>query len=1456
MTGKGRKIGLILCILVSFLVVITLSSCGENEIEGESKCEHVVKILPAVSSTCTEKGLTEGFQCIKCNEIITPQYEILPLGHTEETVTKVEPTCTETGLTEGEKCSVCGEILVEQEVISAKGHSYGEWVTTTEPTCTEKGIQEKMCSICNDILTGEISPNGHAYEDTVTLPTCTEQGYTTHTCFCGDSYVDTYVKENGHSYGEWVTTKEPTCTEKGSQEKMCSICNDILTGEISPNGHAYEDTVTLPTCTEKGYTTHACFCGDSYIDTYVDANGHAEEIIEGVEPTCTETGLTEGKKCTVCGEILVEQVVISAKGHSYDDGVCLVCEELQSKGLEFTLNNETNTYTVKKGTCTDTEIIIPSKYNGLPVTNIGSSAFEGCTSLTRILIPNSVTKIGASAFSGCESLGAVYITDLTAWCNITFENGSANPLYYANLYEKNLYLNGELVTKLIIPDGVTSIGNWAFSGCTSLTSIVIPSSVTSIGKRAFYDCTSLEEICFNATAMNDLSLNDYVFLNAGKSGKGITVTIGSNVTKIPSNLFNPYDSSSYEPKITSVIFEEGSVCESIGECAFYNCAGLTSIEIPNSVTTIDTSAFNGCTGLTSIEIPNSVTTIGSYTFSNCISLTNVTIGDSVTSIGKCAFLECISLEEICFNATAMNDLNEYNYVFYNAGINGDGITVTIGSNVTKIPSHLFNPFSSVYEPKITNVIFEEGSVCESIGEYAFSGCTSLTSIEIPNSVTSIGEHAFGYCTGLESITIGDGVTSIGDWAFYDCTSLEEICFNATAMNDLSSNSYVFAYADESDNGITVTIGSNVTKIPSHLFNLYDSSSYAPKITSVIFEEGSVCESIGEYAFYGCTGLTSIEIPNSVTSIGNSVFFNCTGLTSATIGDSVTNIGSSAFYNCTSLQSIEIPNSVTEIGAWAFYSCTSLTSIEIPNSVTSIGNYAFDSCTALEEICFNATAMNDLNEYNYVFSNAGKSGKGITVTIGSNVTKIPSHLFNPFGSLEAPKITSVIFEEGSVCKSIGYAAFSGCTGLTSVTIGDGVTSIGEHAFRDCTSLKYNEYDNAYYVGNQENPYLVLIKAKDEAITSCEINGNTRLICSYAFEGCTSLTSIVIPNSVTSIDGCAFYGCTSLESATIGDSVTEIGSWAFNSCTSLTSVTIGNGVTEIDSWAFAGCTSLEAVYITDLTAWCNITFEDISANPLYYAKKLYLNGELVTKLVISEDVTNIKEHVFIGCTFIESIEVSDNNTAYKSIDGNLYTKDGKKLIRYAPGKKDNCFEILENVTQIGVGAFYGCENLTKIVIPDSVTEIGDYAFSGCTSLTDVTIGKGVKELSSYMFAGSESLVSIEIPNSVTSIEFAAFSGCTGLTSVVIPNSVTSIGEYAFRDCASLTSIVIPNSVTSIGRYAFDICTSLTIYAEAETQPSGWSSYWNSSNCPVYWHRENEPTGTGNYWHYDENGNIAIW
>ena len=388
-------------------------------------------------------------------------------------------------------------------------------------------------------------------------------------------------------------------------------------------------------------------------------------------------------------------------------------------------------------------------------------------------------------------------------------------------------------------------------------------------------------------------------------------------------------------------------------------------------------------------------------------------------------------------------------------------------------------------------------------------------------------------------------------------------------------------------------------------------------------DGVAITSIREYAFLGCRGLTSVTIPNSVTSIGDNAFWGCSGLTSVTIGNSVTSIGSGAFSGCSELTSVAIPNSVTSIGMSAFNGCSGLTSITIPNSVTSIGAWAFEGCSNLQ-----------YNEYDNA-SYLGNEENQYLVLVKVNDTSITS-----FTIPETTKIIYYCAFEGcsgltsitipNSVTSIGYDAFRDCSGLTSITIPNSVTSIESGAFEGCSKLQYNEYDNANYLGNEENKYLVLIEAKDTSITSCEIPETTKFIYENAFCGCSKLTSITIPSSVKSIGSYAFAYCSGLTSVTIGNSVTSIGDAAFSGCIRLTSITIPNSVTSIGYDAFRDCSGLTSVTIgNSVTSIEWYAFSDCSG---------------LTSIEIPNSVTSIGRRAFRGCSGLTSVTFANTSGWY--------------------------------------------------------------------------------------------------------------------------------------------------------------------------------------------------------------------
>jgi hypothetical protein len=424
------------------------------------------------------------------------------------------------------------------------------------------------------------------------------------------------------------------------------------------------------------------------------------------------------------------------------------------------------------------------------------------------------------------------------------------------------------------------------------------------------------------------------------------------------------------------------------------------------------------------------------------------------------------------------------------------------------------------------------------------------------------------------------------------------------------------------------------------------------------------------------------------------------------------------------------------------------------------------------------------------------------------------------------IPETVEYEGETCSvtSIDKKAFYYCNALYSVTIGNSVTNIGILAFSGCSHLSSVTIGNSVTsIGNEAFYYC-------SALTSVTIGNSVTSIGNNAFEHSTNLTSVHISNlaawcGIFFGNGYANPLCyashlfvngediISIKDLVIPNSVTNIGTWTFCGFNDLTSVTIPSSVTSIGVGAFAGCKGLTSVHITDLMAWCRISFSGIDSNPLFNAH-LFLNGEEIKDLVIPNSVTSIGEYAFCGCSGLTSVTIPNSVTSI----GNYAFRDCSSLTSVT---------IPNSVTSIGGYAFYGCSGLTSVTIPNSVTSIGDGAFNDCSglkrvtlnckevgswfanivSIKEVVLGNGVASIGEKAFNGCLSLLSVTIPNGVKSIGQDAFRDCTGLASVTIPNSVTSIGYHAFMNCSSLTSITIPNSVLTIGSYLFSGCTSLT-------------------------------------------------
>ena len=827
-----------------------------------------------------------------------------------------------------------------------------------------------------------------------------------------------------------------------------------------------------------------------------------------------------------------------------------------------------------------------------------------------------------------------------------------------------------------------------------------------------------------------------------------------------------------------------------------------------SVTSIGSSAFSGCSGLTSVTIPSSVTSIGSSAFSGCSGLTSITLPFVGSRRGNSETSESL-----------------FGYIFGTSSYTGGTATEQYYSSSRR---------KTYYIPSsLKSVVITDETV---IGYGAFYDCSGLTSVTIPSSVTSIGSSAFSGCSGLKSIYVDSGNTVY-------CSLNGLLC---------------------SKDGKKLIAGVNGNVI------------IPASVTS-----------IEERAFSGCGGLTSVTIPASVTSIEERAFSGCSGLTSVTIPSSVTSIGRSAFSICSGLTSVTISEGVTSIGDYAFYDCSGLTSVTIPSSVTSIGSSAFSGCSGLTSITLPFVGSRRGNSgtseslFGYIFGTLSYTGGTATKQYYSSSYEtyyIPSSL------------KSVVIADETV---IGYGSFYGCSGLTSVTISEGVTSIGGAAFVNCDGLTSvtipsgvmniemgtfsgcsgltsitlpfvgarrgnggtadslfgyifgtAAYSGAtatkqYYSSSASSTYYI-----PDALKSVIITDETKI--GYgAFYNCSGLTSVTIPNSVISVEEKAFCGCSGLgdgvvtndgwvlcvngnvASAEIPDGVKQIVPGAFTGHTELKSVKLPPTLERINKKDFSGCTGLEGVYITDLAAWCGVEFESAKANPLYYAKKLYLNEKELIYLDIPKGVEEIGQFAFYncnrfmsvtmppsvksvgadafgGCSGLSAINVSDLSAwcgiNFASAAANpLYC--AKKL--NLNGNEIVDLAVPSGTESIGQYAFYNGVDIASVTIPNSVTSIGADAFKGCTGVKSATVPERFT-LSSVFPDSYANIPTVTIPADAAFIADGAFSGCSKITSIAIPSTVKSIGANAFSGCSGLTAIAIPAAVTDIGASAFRGCT----------------------------------------------------
>ena len=795
---------------------------------------------------------------------------------------------------------------------------------------------------------------------------------------------------------------------------------------------------------------------------------------------------------------------------------------------------------------------------------------------------------------------------------------------------------------------------------------------------------------------------------------------------------------------------------SIGIGAFSHCENLTSITIPESVTTIEYNAFS-YSGLTSVVIPNSVTSIGYNAFYDCTSLTSVELSDSITSIESYTFAWCNNLTSISIPESVTT-------IGYGAFSYCSALTsVVIPNSVTTMESEIFFECTNLESVTLPNNI-------TSISPRTFANCNNLTSISIPESVTTIGTAAFSNCLAFTSVVIPNSVTTMESEIFWYCTNLETV----SLPNSITSISpYTFYYCN---NLRDITIPESVKTIG------YQAFEGCSSLTNITIPES--VETI-EYNAFSYSGLTSIEIPNSVTSIGSNAFSDCTFLTSVKLSDSITSIESYTFAWCYKLTEVTIPDGITLIGLGAFQECNALTSISLPDSVTTIESNAFHNC-------YNLVSINIPNNVNYIGSDAFYNCKISEVTLPDSIT------------------------------TIGYRAYVSCTYLTTINIPASVTSIESAAFQGCTNLTTFIVDpnNQYYSTSNDNRILynkdkTTLLSYPSAEGEISIPSTVEIIGDGAFAQ-SLITKVELPNSITSIGNSAFQSCSSLTEINISYGVTSIGDSAFYSCSSLTNIELPESVTSIGSSTFAHCTNLlninilsSITFIPNNLFWCcsNLqtvtlpsTLETIDSDAFGYCYNL-------ESINIPASVSNIYI-IFRNCKKLKFF-VDPNNNSYSTSDDNtmLFDKDKTTLLAYPSASGNVDISENETIKCIGHAAFFECEELTNLILPDSVVSIETQAFTGCHQLTSITLS-----------------------NNLTSIAFDTFASCQSLTNITIPASVTKIVKQAFYGFYNLQTVTFEDTNDWYYTYNSDYSNGSEIDVTDESQNASYLR----DNYDWYWYK----------------------
>ena len=1002
------------------------------------------------------------------------------------------------------------------------------------------------------------------------------------------------------------------------------------------------------------------------------------------------------------------------------------------------------------------------------VSSIGEGAFGGCSNLTSVTICEGVESINGAAFKGCTSLAELDIAD------------------GINTISSEAFADCRSLKEVRIPDGVVTVQGKTFSNCTALESVILSQSVEKIDNNAFIGCENITALHFEGDRDsweqieigwdgNRLPIygvtygiknlyytlsgdGSYYTVNGLGTIEGSAVEIPSTYKDIPvTRIGNSAFSGQFG--IESIIIPE-SVTH-IGKNAFENCSSLKEINIPAAVTVINEETFAGCSSLTSIIIPDGVLEIGNSVFKGCSSLESIVIPDGVTTLSYQLFSECTSLKKVTYG----NDINTIDsYAFENCT---SIVSLTVPNGVESIGYCAFGGCTA-----LKSIELPEG--LQTLFAYAFKNCVSLESITLPSTVVEIEDYAF-QGSGLKSMIIPDSVEILGKHIFDDCTSIEALTLPLYSGNigRLFNDSY------ESEEKIPDSLKTvNITKINTESFSFSNMES----IENISLPDD--IENIPAYAFSGCLSLKNIKFSDKIKTIGDSAFIDCDSLEEITIPGNVESIFRYAFSDCDNLSSVVIGDGVKMIYDGAFANLAKLTEITVPNSVEGMGFGVFEGCNNIASMTLPFVGSKrevtdpDYGSIGYLFGssfndnseNIPESLKKVVITDAVEIVErafsycshieqisIPSNI-NAVFSNSFSECSSLVYNEFGNCKYLGNdenpfvalidtldndiesceihpdavivatSAFYGCENLRNVTVHNGIKNFDSQSLRYCDVIEYNKYGNSLYLGNEDNPYLILVEEENNQESYCYISEDTKFICDSAYDN-SSLETVYFGGDEEAwnkikIDRFADLtvifniSCNGLKFKLNDDSASYSVAGAIDGIgfVDIPSTYKGLPVTEIGQAAFDGRTDVEGVNIPD---------------------------GLVT----------IGNGAFRNCIYISEVVIPDS------------------------------------VTSIGTMAFSGCVNLISVNIGASVEIIGPYAFSDCTSIYGIEIPSSVKSIAMSAFSGCTGLRNLTLNNGLETIGVYAFENCVGLETLTIPDSVYGIAQSAFEGCSNLVKITLP-------------------------------------------------------------------